>query len=291
VIRNQRILRGQETVIRARVVLVLAWLLAWGGIGTVIGESVTLAWDPNSEPDLAGYRLYYGVASRTYDHTLEVIGDTQVSVDGLELGTTYYFAVTAHNTAGLESDYSNEVSYTVEAQSDNRPPFALNLDLVVTANQSVPVTLDGFDPDADSLSYSVVAGPLHGAISGSAPLLTYLPQTGFVGVDGFSYTVTDGLLTSAPAEVNITVTEDPNPSPSDTPPTIVDAQYLGYGLVLTWTSEPGASYRILVKDGFEAVSWTPISEEILAAGLRTSWLDPVAATVGGRLYRVELVGL
>jgi hypothetical protein len=291
VIRNKPILRGQAAVIRAGAVFALAWLLAWGGNGWAIGDSVTLAWDPNSEPDLAGYRLYYGTATRTYDRTVEVSGDTRISVDDLEPGSTYYFAVTAHNTAGLESDYSNEVAYTVEEQPDNRPPFALNLDLVVEANQSVPVTLNGFDPDGDSLNYSVVAGPLHGSISGTAPSLIYTPPTGFVGVDGFSYTVSDGQITSAPAEVNITVTEDPNPPPSDIPPTIVDAQYLGYGLVLTWTSEPGSSYRILVKEGFDADSWTLISDQILAAGLRTSWLDPVATAVGTRLYRVELVGL
>ena len=290
-IRSKPILRGQRTVIRTGAVFALAGLLAWGGNGSSIGESVTLAWDANSESDLAGYRLYCGTTTRSYDRTVEVTGDTRASVSDLEPGNTYYFAVTAHNTAGLESDYSNEVAYTVEAQPDNRAPFALNLDLVVTANQSVPVTLDGFDPDGDSLSYSVIAGPLHGSISGTAPSLTYIPQTGFVGVDGFSYTVTDGQITSAPAEVNITVTEDPNPPPSEIPPTIVDVQYLGYGLVLTWISEPGSSYRILVKDGFDADSWTPVSDEILAAGLRTSWLDPVATAVGGRLYRVELVGL
>jgi hypothetical protein len=290
-IRTKSILRDQGTAIRAGAVVALAWLLAWGGNGWTSAESVTLAWDPNAESDLAGYRLYYGTTTRSYDHTVEVIGDTRASVSDLEPGITYYFAVTAHNTAGLESDYSNEVLYTVEEQPDNRPPFALNLDLVITANQSVPVTLDGFDPDGDDLSYAVVAGPLHGSISGTAPSLTYTPQTGFVGVDGFSYTVTDGQVTSAPAQVTITVAEDPNPPPTGTPPTIVDAQYLGYGLVLTWTSEPGSSYRVLVKDGFSADSWTPISDEILAGGLRTSWLDPVATAVGGRLYRVELVGL
>jgi fibronectin type 3 domain-containing protein len=71
-----------------------------------------LAWDPNSESDLAGYRLHIGTESRTYDRQIDVGNDTTYTVDELQPGQTYYFAVTAHNTAGAESDYSNEVDYT-----------------------------------------------------------------------------------------------------------------------------------------------------------------------------------
>lgn len=253
-----------------------------------LGESVSLVWDPNSEPDLAGYRLYYGTASRTYNRTVEVSGNTSVTVDDLELGTMYYFAVTAFNTAGLESDFSNEVTYQPQAQP-NRPPYALELDLVAASGQPTTITLSGFDPDNDALTYAIVAGPQHGSITGSAPQLTYTPQAGFLGVDGFSYTVSDGQAVSDPAEVTITVTSDPNPPPTYTPPKIVDALHLGYGLVLTWTSEPGLTYRVVARDGFGDSTWEPLSEGILAGGLRTSWLDPVSTMVSARLYSVELI--
>jgi hypothetical protein len=112
-----------------------------------------------------------------------------------------------------------------------------------------------------------------------------------VGFDGFVYTVSDGGAESGPADVHITVTENDNPPPSEDPPAIVDIKNIGYGLVLTWTSEPGARYRVLFKDDFRSDTWTSISDEILAGGLRTSWLDPAVTTVGGRLYRIERVGL
>lgn len=70
---------------------------------------VTLAWDPNTEADLAGYKLHYGNASRNYSTTLNVGNVTTYSLTSLPPGT-YYFAVTAYNTAQLESAYSNEVS-------------------------------------------------------------------------------------------------------------------------------------------------------------------------------------
>ena len=74
---------------------------------------VKLAWDPNTEKDLAGYKVYYGYSSRNYHTSIDVGNTTSVQIVGLKDGQTYYFAVTAYNTSGLESDYSNEVSYKV----------------------------------------------------------------------------------------------------------------------------------------------------------------------------------
>ena len=63
---------------------------------------VTLEWDPNAEPDLAGYKLYYGTASRDYAQVIDV-GDTSTyTVTNLTAGDTYYFAVTAHDASGHE---------------------------------------------------------------------------------------------------------------------------------------------------------------------------------------------
>jgi hypothetical protein len=70
-------------------------------------------WDPVPHPDLAGYRVYYGDTSGVYHTFLEVGLVTSVAVEGLVEGQTYYFAATAYTTAGEESDYSNEVAYTV----------------------------------------------------------------------------------------------------------------------------------------------------------------------------------
>jgi hypothetical protein len=288
-IRDESEHNGQGKTARAWAMCAIAWWLAWGASGWVVGESVTLAWDPNSEPDLAGYRLYYGTASRSYDRTIEVADGTSVPVADLDAGTTYYFAVTAYNTAGLESDFSNEVSYTTLEPTTNQPPYAVDLDLVMTADQSVSVNLVGFDPDGDPLTYSIVDGTEHGLITGIAPLLTYTPEAGFVGTDGFTYTVSDGLSQSTPAQVTLVVNPDPNLPPILTQPNIVDVKYSGYGLTLTWTSEPGSSYRILIKDSFSDLSWEPISDAILADGPRTSWLDLAGTATGGRLYRVLLV--
>ncbi len=83
-------------------------------------DDVTLAWDPNSEPDLAGYRVYYkeafsgppynGTGATEGDSPIEVGNVTEFTLSGLTDGVTYFFVVTAYDTEGLESDYSNEVA-------------------------------------------------------------------------------------------------------------------------------------------------------------------------------------
>ena len=80
--------------------------------------SVKLAWDPSTEEDLAGYKIYYGYDSRNYNTSIDVGKTTTFQVTGLEYDQTYYFAVTAYNTSGLESDYSNEISYIPKSDSD-----------------------------------------------------------------------------------------------------------------------------------------------------------------------------
>jgi hypothetical protein len=73
--------------------------------------SVTLAWDSNSEPDRAGYKLYYGTARGAYEFAIDVGNQTTYTISGFLEGEDYHFAVTAYNVYGLESAFSDEVGY------------------------------------------------------------------------------------------------------------------------------------------------------------------------------------
>jgi hypothetical protein len=98
----------------ARLTLLLLPILGFA-IEANGAPSVTLAWNANSEPDLAGYRLYFGRASHSYHQFVET-SNTTATISNLIEGTTYFFAVTAYDTAGAESDFSTEVSYTVPGE-------------------------------------------------------------------------------------------------------------------------------------------------------------------------------
>jgi hypothetical protein len=79
--------------------------------GTALAKDITIAWNPNTEPDIAGYHLYVTEAGQT--PTTLSVSTNQASVLGLVEGKTYTFYATAFNTAGLESDPSQQISYTV----------------------------------------------------------------------------------------------------------------------------------------------------------------------------------
>lgn len=74
---------------------------------------VTLAWDPDSLPDLAGYKIYYGKAPGNYQWAVDAGYTTTHTLSDLTIGETYYAAATAYINTGLESTYSNEVMFTV----------------------------------------------------------------------------------------------------------------------------------------------------------------------------------
>lgn len=97
-------------------------------IGSVYAVDVTLAWSPNSETDVEGYKLYYkigangppynGVGATEGDAPITIWTDElynpdqpEFTIHGLEENETYYFVLTAYDIDGYESAYSEEVSF------------------------------------------------------------------------------------------------------------------------------------------------------------------------------------
>jgi hypothetical protein len=86
-----------------------------------LGE-VTVAWDANTEPDLAGYVVYMGTESRVYDWEYDVGLDLECTITGLVPGVTYYLAATAYDDHGNTSDYSIELMHTPDVAPDIPEP-------------------------------------------------------------------------------------------------------------------------------------------------------------------------
>src|SRR5207247_664567 len=62
------------------------------------------------------------------------------------------------------------------------------------------------DVEASSLTYAIVAGPMHGSLSGTAPNVTYLSAANYNGPDSFTFKANDGTADSNIATVTISVT-------------------------------------------------------------------------------------
>ena len=80
----------------------------------VYSSQVTLAWDANTESQLAGYKVYYGGASRNYDQTIDVGNQTSYALAEMPEYQKTYFAVTAYDKYNQESGFSEELVWEAD---------------------------------------------------------------------------------------------------------------------------------------------------------------------------------
>jgi hypothetical protein len=121
-----------------------------------LAADVTLAWDPNTESDLAGYKIHHGTASGSYSVHIDVNKATTYTVTGLTAGQTYYFAATAYDSSGNESGYSNSVSYAIPSAAVNGAPTTPATPSGASSalvNTAVTFSTSATDPNGDSLQY------------------------------------------------------------------------------------------------------------------------------------------
>src|SRR5205085_975622 len=85
-------------------------------------------------------------------------------------------------------------------------PQASDFGVSTAEDTPVAVRLSATDAPGESLTFVIFSPPQHGILSGTAPNLFYTPDADFNGVDSFVYLAFDGLLTSPPATVSLSVT-------------------------------------------------------------------------------------
>jgi hypothetical protein len=135
--------------------------------------SVTVTWDENN-PVPEGYILHWGTASGNYTSSHDAGTATQYTVPDLQEGVTYYFAATAYDDAGNESNYSTEISHTVglithtiTASAGSHGSITPAGSVVVNnaASQTVTIT-----PEQD---YQVLEVRVDGTLIGTATSYTF----------------------------------------------------------------------------------------------------------------------
>jgi hypothetical protein len=79
------------------------------------GQFISLVWLPNTEPDLAGYRIYRAGADREFRRLNEDLIPTASTIDKtVQKGQTYLYRVQAVDLKGNESEFSEEAGESVE---------------------------------------------------------------------------------------------------------------------------------------------------------------------------------
>lgn len=203
------------------VVILVVFMILVGS--PVFAGSATIRWQANTEPDLQEYRVYTGTASRTYGTPTPAGKATSYTVGNLEEGILYYFAVTAVDTSGNESGFSQEVSKTI---LDTHPPtVAITSPTTGTTYQTAQGTLNLNGTAADNVGVVGVrwtnsrggSGTASGTTTWSISGITLAEGVNVIGVTARDHDGNEGTYT-------LTVTYTPPDTTAPAPPSGVTVE-------------------------------------------------------------------
>jgi hypothetical protein len=121
------------------------------------------------------------------------------------------------------ADYNGPDSFTFTANDGDLTSSSATVNFIIYAVNDAPVASDNsvmldedkaafadliawdVDNDLSELTYEIVVGPAHGELSGTAPNLIFTPVDDYNGSDTFTFTASDGPLTSNVATVTLLI--------------------------------------------------------------------------------------
>lgn len=136
------------------------------------GTSVYLTWDPNTEGDLAGYRIYYGTEPGVYD-SVKTVSTAADTLENLVPGTSYSIAISAVDDDSNESFLSEEVEI-MASETPGAPTGLVSTSLPA----SVELEWQENQGELDVAGYNVYRMP-HGGEDWELLGMVPEPQTSF----------------------------------------------------------------------------------------------------------------
>jgi hypothetical protein len=269
-----------KALCKARIAtLVLSAIAAASGQGA----PVTLVWDANLERDIAGYRLYYGIAPHAYTERIDVGNAVTATVSNLPEGIVYFFAVTAYNTAGVESLFSNGVAYAAPAPTPSPVPTPTPIPsatpFIIVSPPSVYFTAvaGGSSPAPQSIQVTTSTGGGWTSFD-TSPWFTAEPTSGPSGTSTVLTPQLDGLVEGTYSE---------------------QIKFSAVGLpdkevVVKLTVAPAPTPGMIAHDDFDRTegelgpNWT--TDPSWGSGLSISGNKVVAATAGGSYWNANTFG-
>lgn len=247
---------------------VLALTLALTIPAVAQAATLTVTWQSNTEPDLAGYKIYYGTASGQYGVPISVdAATTSYQLTNLNPNTTYYVALTAFNLAGFESGFSDEASATTLA--DGGQTWGLTTATSPVASGSVsPASGTYNDGQQVSLTATPAAGYAFdhwgGDAAGSNNPVT-VTMNAAKSVTAYFTAITYTLTTSTSGSGS--VSRNPN------------AASYNSGTQVALTATPAAGYAFDHWGGNASGSANPVTVTMSAAKTVTAYFTAITYTL------------
>jgi hypothetical protein len=210
-------------------------------VPVAVGDELTTAEDQaltfdtaallGNDQDLDGESLTAILANRPSHGTIQDRGDgSWVYTPNAGFHGTDSFQYQAFDG----HDYSNVATVSIRVTDTNHPPVAKDDTVKAVEDQPLAIAIsrllsNDVDADGDTPQFQLEDGPQHGTLVRRANgTLVYRPDANFQGVDQFTYSLTDGSSSSAPATVTLNVA-----SVNDRPVAVADRFSLPDGRVLT----------------------------------------------------------
>ena len=105
--------------------LLISALLILAAPSILLAASIKLSWQPNTEPDLKGYHIYFGTQPRNYGPPIPVDLVTTYTLAGIEENRLYYFAISAIDTNNNESGFSDEIAKLISVPDTLSPTISI----------------------------------------------------------------------------------------------------------------------------------------------------------------------
>jgi hypothetical protein len=271
--------------------VIVAVLVAIAGLPAMAGTA-SLAWDPVSDTDLAGYRVYYGTSPGSYTQSVDVGNVTQATITGLTDCTNYYFGVKAYDTAANESTtYSNQV------QGWSRPIVTSSTPSSAEQGRTLNLTIAGTNfPSGATALFSNAGITVNSTTVNACGQLTLnvtVASGATPGASNLDVTDADGVFGTGTAIFTVVAAAAPTVS-STTPVdgatgiSVAVAPTVTFSEAMLPASITAANVKLLDDTG-AAVAQGAGSPSLSGNGL-TATITPAANLIQGRTYKIQIVG-
>lgn len=256
--------------------------------GTSGNGSVTLKWSANTESDFLRYRIYGNTSANPTvktDSTVNGKNDTVKTITGLSSGTTYYYRITAVDSLGLASSYSNEIQVTT-----NTPPAApLNLTATV-AHSSVTLKWNK-NTEPDFRRYRIYGGTSVNPTAKLDSTLNGITDTtkkisGLITGTTYHFRVTSVDSFNSESAYSNQVTAVPDGSLLLTAPNGGELWRAGTNQNITWSAVNVGSINIYYSSNSGSV-WQLVASNVQAAGGSYSWTTPLDSSSVSKIKLVD----